>query len=298
MSSERLMGIAAIKWLSSPEHATVSAITRHLLRCPTAMVNLADTDGPELPDASSSNLTFQPGLTLFSRWTVARGGVFVVLDAANDPRFADNVMVRAYPHTRFYVGTPVTVRGRTIGVLCAVDYAARQAPEPNALDALMSLASLCGEAIEHTATRLMGPVRGDQFDLVAERSDAAVLTVTEGGLVAFANRAANRLLRAPTDALLGAPVGHYIVGWERLLTMFEQAFAALAEGQDRVRSILVEAAAADGAIVPARASISHVAEMGEFVWRLVLSELPTGDSVSRLGPPGLERRARPHERGG
>jgi GAF domain-containing protein len=48
--------------------------------------------------------------------------LFEVLDAARDPRFADNPLVLGEPFIRFYVGAPLTLPGgATVGSLCLID---------------------------------------------------------------------------------------------------------------------------------------------------------------------------------
>ena len=53
-------------------------------------------------------------------------GVFVVMDARRDARFADNATVAGPPHLRFYAGAPIVIDDAAIGTLCLLDDEPRQ----------------------------------------------------------------------------------------------------------------------------------------------------------------------------
>lgn len=69
--------------------------------------------------------------TSFCGHAIVRHALFEVLDATQDPRFADNPLVTGAPFIRFYLGAPLTLpNGATIGTLCLID------TRPRELDAL------------------------------------------------------------------------------------------------------------------------------------------------------------------
>ena len=58
----------------------------------------------------------------FCGHAIVQSDLFEVLDAALDPRFADNPLVVGAPFIRFYIGAPLALpSGATIGTLCLID---------------------------------------------------------------------------------------------------------------------------------------------------------------------------------
>lgn len=63
----------------------------------------------------------------FCGHAILQPGFFEVLDAARDPRFADNPLVVGAPFIRFYLGAPLTLPGgATVGTLCLIDNRPRE----------------------------------------------------------------------------------------------------------------------------------------------------------------------------
>ena len=89
--------------------------------------------------------------------------VFVVPDAAQDPRFAGNPLVTGDPHIRFYAGVPIVMPGgQALGTVCVIDTV------PRTLDALQLQAL---QALSRQTTALL-ELR--QRTLQAERQSTEV----------------------------------------------------------------------------------------------------------------------------
>lgn len=67
----------------------------------------------------------------FCGHAIMQSDLFQVIDAMQDPRFADNPLVVGAPFIRFYVGAPLILPGgAAIGTLCLID------TQPREFDAL------------------------------------------------------------------------------------------------------------------------------------------------------------------
>lgn len=85
----------------------------------------------------------------FCTHAIQQDEVFIVEDAAADPRFADNPLVTAEPHIRFYAGAPLTVaEGMRLGTLCAIDHRPRQLTDEQ-VGLLRDFAAMVVDALEN-----------------------------------------------------------------------------------------------------------------------------------------------------
>jgi two-component system sensor histidine kinase/response regulator len=95
----------------------------------------------------------------FCGHALSQSDVFMVEDAAQDPRFLDNPLVTGGPHIRFYAGIPlVTPQGHALGTLCVMDRQPRH------------LTSLQTEALRILGRQVMSQVEHRRNSMELERA--------------------------------------------------------------------------------------------------------------------------------
>jgi excisionase family DNA binding protein len=86
----------------------------------------------------------------FCTHAILQDGPFVVEDAMSDARFADNPLVLADPHMRFYAGVALRdPSGMALGTLCVIDREPRKL-RASELQALIDLAAIATSEIEES----------------------------------------------------------------------------------------------------------------------------------------------------
>ena len=84
----------------------------------------------------------------FCSHAILQDGLFMVEDAARDPRFQDNALVVGEPHIRFYAAFPLFGAGKTpLGTLCVLDREPRRLRERE-IRSLQELAAIASEEIQ------------------------------------------------------------------------------------------------------------------------------------------------------
>ncbi len=131
----------------------LASLTAALFDVPACMVSLVGEDTQCFVGRTGLDVRETAREVSFCAHTIAGGGVFTVVDATRDARFAANALVTGEPGIRFYAGAPIaTTSGHSVGALCLVDFEPRPPLEPVQKALLTALAALASGYMERPDT--------------------------------------------------------------------------------------------------------------------------------------------------
>ena len=153
----RLKVLQCLAILDTAPEVVFDDLTRAMAQTfgvPIAMVSLLDADRDWFKGCVGFPATELPASTSFCELFLNSDfAVVVVEDTLQDARFASYAMVVGPPHIRFYAAARLSVRGQTVGTLCAYDTSAKQISS----DQIEALKALSKAAMELLAQRA-GPI--------------------------------------------------------------------------------------------------------------------------------------------
>lgn len=126
----RLKDMHALNMIYTPAEARFDRITRltaRILKAPIAMINFIAEDHQWTKSSFGLSFTSLPRGTSFCNLALSFHGPFVVPDATQDERVANNAIVTGPPFVRFYAGHAIHAEsGSAVGALCIMDTLSRQ----------------------------------------------------------------------------------------------------------------------------------------------------------------------------
>lgn len=194
-------------------YADLVAIAQTLAGCETAFISIVEEDQQWFKASRGLALAHSPRSIAFCDHAIRSPEVMVVLDAAADPRFADNPLVTGPPNIRFYAGAPIiNGDGFALGTLCLSDSTPRERFDEAPL--LASLARQVAALLELRKQlihqQLAADLAADQRDRLWDSSlDMMLITTTDGALVAGNPAWEKAFGPVPTDS--SAHISDYFV---------------------------------------------------------------------------------------
>ncbi len=217
----------------------------------------------------------------FCTHAIAQPDLFVVPDAACDPRFASNPFVAGEPHVRFYAGMPLmTAEGHALGTICAVDTVPRELTpaQTQALEVLsrqtMSLLELrlAVERMEDSLAECAGVETGLRESEARLRESDAKLQIAcrAGGITLWEDD-----LRSQQVSWSQSGAKAEETGQSQASTVWEQALAWIYP-DDRAQAVAARVEAIK-TLSPLKLEMRVVSPDGEIRWKLLHGEVFADD---------------------
>ncbi len=172
----RLAALSALNILDTPPEDRfdrLTQMTKQILNVPVAVISLVDENRQWFKSCIGLDASETPRDISFCGHAINGDDLFIIPDASQDERFADNPLVENDPKIRFYAGCPLkALDGSKLGTLCIIDQRPRQlsAEEQHTLKNFGAIVERELYTIHHaTQDPLTGISNRDGFILLAQQ---------------------------------------------------------------------------------------------------------------------------------
>lgn len=149
--AQRLLAVDAAHIVDTPAESVFDRLTwlaSQVTESPMALISLLTSKRQWFKSRIGVAVTETPREWAFCSHAILQEGLFVVEDAACDPRFQNNPLVIGEPHIRFYAAFPLLDANKIpLGTLCVLDREPRRLRDRE-VQSLRELAAIASEEIQ------------------------------------------------------------------------------------------------------------------------------------------------------
>jgi diguanylate cyclase (GGDEF)-like protein/PAS domain S-box-containing protein/putative nucleotidyltransferase with HDIG domain len=240
---DRLQALESYRILDTVPEKDFDEITQlaaHTFQAPICIISFVDEHRTWFKAHFGIDKTEAPRDITFCDHTMRVPDIFIVPDAARDPRFAENPFVVGEPYVRFYAGVPlITQCGHVLGALSVIDTKPRECTAEQ-IETLTMLGRVVMTQLElrrvnrenavlieqQTANEKILRVHKEELQRITDNAPTMIARVDCTLHYTFANRAYEDILGIPRDSVVGRSVRE-VVGerpFEVVKKYIERAF--------------------------------------------------------------------------
>lgn len=138
---EKLRLLNVLDTLPEERFDRLTRMAKRMFGVPIALVSLVDKNRQWFKSCVGLRASETSRDISFCGHAILGNDVFIIPNAVEDERFADNPLVLTDPNIRFYAGCPLALNGYRLGTLCIIDRKPRRF-ELEDVEALKDLASM------------------------------------------------------------------------------------------------------------------------------------------------------------